>query len=217
VTEAEAVLVRISGALAARDWGRVDGALEGALQLPGVDRVAVEEALLQSYLFLGYPAALEGLGRWRTRLGGVREEAGQEPPRSGDPWSQWGERGEEVCARVYGDQYPRLCANIRSLHPDMESWMVTEGYGKVLGRPGLSLRMRELCIVAILAVIEAPRQLYSHLRGALRVGASVEEVTRTLELVAEGQPEGGRDLARAVWDDVRSRSVPPAVGGPVGG
>jgi len=217
VTEAEAVLVRISGALATRDWGRVDGALEGALRLPGVDRVAVEEALLQSYLFLGYPVALEGLGRWRTLLGGAREAAEEEPPRSGDLWAQWGERGEEVCARVYGDQYPRLRANIRSLHPDMESWMVTEGYGKVLGRPGLPLRMRELCIVAILAVIEAPRQLYSHLRGALRVGASVEEVARTLELVADVQPEAGRALARVVWEDVRSRSVPPMVDGPGNG
>ena len=49
--------------------------------------------------------------------------------------------------------------------------MLAEGYGKVLGRPGLALEVRELCIVAILAGQDAAPQLYAHLRGALNVGA----------------------------------------------
>jgi hypothetical protein len=50
--------------------------------------------------------------------------------------------------------------------------MIVEGYGKVLGRPGLDAGdVRELCIVALLAVAGRAAQLYSHLRGALNAGA----------------------------------------------
>jgi 4-carboxymuconolactone decarboxylase len=52
-----------------------------------------------------------------------------------DDAALWRARGQEVCRAVYGGQYPRLRENVRDLHPDMERWMVEEGYGKVLGRP----------------------------------------------------------------------------------
>ena len=52
------------------------------------------------------------------------------------------DRGEEVCRTVYGGQYEGLRRNVRDLHPDMERWMVVEGYGKVLGRPGLDPQRR---------------------------------------------------------------------------
>jgi len=37
--------------------------------------------------------------------------------------------------------------------------MVETGYGRVMGRPGLELRMRELCVVAVLAGMNVPAQL----------------------------------------------------------
>lgn len=75
--------------------------------------------------------------------------------------------------------------------------MVNEGYGKVLGRPGLPLVTRELCIAALLAALDAPRQLYSHLRGALNAGAPREAVEATLHAAAEVSPP---DVARRAWD-----------------
>ena len=53
-------------------------------------------------------------------------------------------RGEATCAAVYGPFYERLRLNIRALHPALDAWMIVEGYGKVLGRPGLDLARREL-------------------------------------------------------------------------
>ncbi len=81
--------------------------------------------------------------------------------------------------------------------------MVVEGYGKVLGRPGLSLMMRELCIVAILAVTGASKQLYAHLRGALNVGATPADVDAAL---AETEPflhDEGRTAVAALWRKVQ--------------
>lgn len=158
------------------------------------DPIEVEEALLQSYLFLGYPTALNGIRAWREATG--------EPalPPSVDDWDGWRKRGGQVCAQVYGGQYDRLRVNIAALHPDMERWMIAEGYGKVLGRPGLALWKRELCIVALLAPQDAEPQLYAHLRGALNAGAAVEVVDAAVTWL-----EGEGMRVEGVWARVRGR------------
>lgn len=84
--------------------------------------------------------------------------------------------------------------------------MVEEGYGKVLGRPGLSLLARELCIVALLTVLDVPRQLYSHLRGALNVGGTEEAVDAALEVGLQYAEPAARQRARETWVAVRART-----------
>lgn len=195
--ESQRALVAVSAALAARDEAGLERALNDAVQLAGA--VEVEEALLQSYLFLGYPAALHGLGVWR-RVSGL---AAAHAPAADQ--AVWAERGVETCARVYGGQYGRLRANIAALHPDMEQWMVTEGYGKVLGRPGLDLVTRELCVVALLAAQAAGPQLYSHLRGALNAGADEALVDEVVVMLKPGLPEGHGAVLERQWTAVRER------------
>lgn len=195
-------LVRLSAALAYRDPALVRGAMEDCLRLASLR--GTEEVILQSYLFLGYPAALNAFGLWREISGREAEEA------SPESWGDWSARGEGVCRQVYGGQYEGLRNNVRALHPDMERWMVVEGYGKVLGRPGLALPVRELCIVALLAVHGTPRQLHSHLRGALNTGAGIEQVEVSLEVAEEFLEGGPRAEARAVWDQVRNRWIQEA-------
>lgn len=188
-------LVRLSAAL--RSGGEpLRQAMREALPLPVR---YVEETLLQSYLFLGYPAALNGFGLWREVSGRAA------PAAAPDDSGSWGVRGAEVCRAVYGGSYPTLRENIRALHPDMERWMVEEGYGKVLGRPGLPLAVRELCIVGFLAVQGAPRQLHSHLRGALNTGAGVASVEAALECAATYQSAEMQAEGLEVWARVRTR------------
>ena len=110
-----------------------------------------------------------------------------------------------MCRRVYGTQYDGLRGNIAALHPDLDRWMVDEGYGRVLGRPGLPLVERELCIVGILTVLGTSRQLYAHLRGALRVGASPEEVAAAVGLALRYASADVEDIARRTLEDVVSR------------
>jgi 4-carboxymuconolactone decarboxylase len=192
-------LIRLSAALAARDSGCLSRALEEGACLE--DSVQVEEVILQSYLFLGYPMALNAFALWREISG---REAGEGVP---DEWTAWVERGEDVCRTVYGGQYEGLRLNIKALHPDMERWMVVEGYGKVLGRPGLDLATRELCIAALLAVLQMPRQLYSHLRGALSAGALPGEVEEALRRACIHLDDEGSAESWAVWDRVRARAL----------
>ena len=189
-------LIRLSSSLATGESEAIERALESCTECPQVE---VEETILQSYLFLGYPAALNAFAAWRW-VSGLDPVA----PVS-DDLEEWRARGAYVCRIVYGGQYPSLRENIRHLHPDMERWMVAEGYGKVLGRPGLSLPTRELCISAILAVMGAQTQLYSHLRGALNVGVPGGVVTKALEIAREYLDEaGGREMEES-WSRVLTR------------
>jgi alkylhydroperoxidase/carboxymuconolactone decarboxylase family protein YurZ len=75
----------------------------------------------------------------------------------------------------------------------------------VLGRAGLALRKRELCIVALLAAQPARDQLFSHLRGALLAGASEDEVEAVLDAVAGVLPIERASAAYATWQRVRTR------------
>jgi 4-carboxymuconolactone decarboxylase len=81
--------------------------------------------------------------------------------------------------------------------------MITDGYGKVLSRPGLELRLRELSIVVTCAVLEQDRQLHAHLHGALNAGATPGEVGEALALVSSTvPPEAARRFA-LLWNRVR--------------
>ncbi|HSG46201.1 MAG TPA: hypothetical protein VLA43_00175 [Longimicrobiales bacterium] len=190
-------LVRLSGALALGADQDLGPFLEEAARWAPAEEV--EEALLQSYLFLGYPAALNALAEWR------RVSGRDAPPEAPGGWDAWGSRGESVCREVYGRTYGDLRENISRLSPDMDRWMVVEGYGKVLGRPGMELWRRECCIAAILMVLGAAPQLRSHLRGALRTGTPPQVLDGVVQSVLGLVPPERQDRAREVWNEVRTR------------
>jgi 4-carboxymuconolactone decarboxylase len=120
---------------------------------------------------------------------------------------EWTKRGEETCARIYGDNYRKLRENIKELHPAMDLWMVTEGYGRTMARPGLDLLRRELCTVAQMAVLEAPRQLHSHLRGALHAGGSFEQVDGVLSVVNPLLSYDQWKKVKELWNGVKEAWV----------
>jgi 4-carboxymuconolactone decarboxylase len=190
-------LARASAALAASDAARLRHELEVAARTCEPDEV--EEILLQSYLFLGYPAALSAFGVWRDVSGRDASLSYDEPAFDST------ERGEALCRLVYGANYEALRRNVAGLHPALDRWMVAEGYGRVLGRPGASSALREACIVALLAVVDAPAQLHSHLRGALAVGVPAGDVEEVLNAVEEFMSEGARHRSREIWARVRER------------
>jgi 4-carboxymuconolactone decarboxylase len=143
----------------------------------------VEELVLQSYLFCGFPRALNAAREWR-RVSPTPAPTTDEA----EDFSlaeEWRERGELTCAAVYGRMYEKLRLNVRDLHPALDAWMVVEGYGKVLGRPGLDLARRELCIVAACAATGQDRQLHSHLHGTLNVGVSLAVLEQTIDALEE--------------------------------
>ena len=192
-------LVRLSATVAAGNEASVREQLLGVVDR--VDAVWIEEVLLQSYLFAGFPRALNGMRAWRRISGRVAALAAED----GGDVAQWRERGEQTCRLVYGSMYEPLRRNIRELHPELDEWMIVEGYGKVLSRPGLDLPRRELCIVAACAASGQDRQLHSHLHGSLNVGAAPQVVTETIEAIASMLDPAHLVSARLLWARVQGK------------
>ena len=194
-------LIRAAAVIAAGDELAVRAALANASAT--VKNEWIEELILQSYLFCGFPRALNAMREWRRLT--------NEPPVSfADTRSvaEWRRRGEETCRLVYGEMYERLRVNIRDLHPELDEWMIVEGYGKVLSRPGLDLARRELCIVAACAASKQDRQLHSHLHGALNVGVAANVITEALDALAQDVPASGIATAKLLWRRVQGQADP---------
>ena len=195
------LLVRLSVCVARNDWEGVEHVLH-ALKSSRLDPVAVDEAILQLYLFVGFPATLTTARLWRDMSDHSRPDDDRaSPPRT---LITWAERGERLCREIYGSAYEQLRHNVSRLHPALDDWMVLEGYGKVLGRPGLDLGDRELCIIGVLASGGWREQLHSHLRGALRCDVPEEWVEQALEIGLESANAATANDLRELWLNVRS-------------
>ena len=159
----------------------------------------VEELLLQTYLFAGFPRALNAMREWR------RVQPAPVVDRESIDSEQQQADGEATCSAVYGAMYDRLRENIRALHPQLDDWMINEGYGKVLSRPGLDLQRRELCIVAACAADDQDRQLHSHLRGALNVGVAPSVVSSAIDALADLLGSDRAQSVRLLWGRVQGK------------
>jgi len=128
-------------------------------------------------LYAGFPAAIEYLRALAAGTPAIRERTIARG-RASNPGGARAirARGERLCARVYGPEYRRLRSFMRALSPELDAWMIEDGYGRTLSRPGLSAVERELVTVAALAALGWERQLDAHRRGAARVGARPAEV-----------------------------------------
>ena len=105
---------------------------------------------------------------------------------------------------VLMDSEPEF-AVIRRLHPALDEWMIVEGYGKVLSRPGLDLPRRELCIIAACIAARQDRQLHSHLHGAVNAGAAPATVDAALVAVRDVVPDGAIVSATLLWNRVKGK------------
>jgi 4-carboxymuconolactone decarboxylase len=212
-------LVRLSAVVTAGTEADVRSAL-AACNAAATSDVWIEELILQSYLFAGFPRALNAAREWRKArgvsqgdsqgdsYGDSQGEAAARSPNIDDiapSLDGWRERGEATCATVYGRFYEKLRANIAGLHPALDDWMIVDGYGKVLGRPGLDLARRELCIIAACVAAGQDRQLHSHLHGALHAGAAAEAITDTLSALYGVVDAGAAGGARMLWARVRGK------------
>src|SRR6266516_1837165 len=203
---ATTALVRLAAAVAEGDVSELQERLAAA-QGAGVPPLWIDELLLQSMLVVGYPLTLVAFGVWREVAGPTAKGGHAAEPLAHEEWQAWADRGAAVCRAVYGRAYHKLLLNLRALHPALEDLVLVDAYGKVIGRPGLDMKRRELCTVAAIAVLGTAQQLHSHLRGALNVGASREEVEAVLTVIDEDLDPVHRQRAHEQWADVKERKL----------
>ena len=197
-----AALVRVALALGNGSQDELASRMRAARDA-GVSAEWLEELLLNAVLLVGFPRTLIAAAALRTVQpvsGGLGDATDY------DRWPDWQARGEATCRQVYGRNYDKLRENVRALHPALEAWVMTDGYGRIISRPALPLKLRELCTIAALVPQNAPMQIHSHFRGALNNGASPGEIEDVLELAASWP---GNDswlgAVRAQWAAVRGK------------
>lgn len=96
-------------------------------------------------------------------------------------------KGAEVLERLFGWK-----VDPKSTGDDFSRVTIGNLFGDVWSRPGLELRDRSMITVAALIVLGRENELRIHLRGALRVGISREQI---LEMILQLAHYGGWPIA----------------------
>ncbi|MFC2102970.1 carboxymuconolactone decarboxylase family protein [Bacteroidota bacterium] len=180
----EDLLPLVCAAAALRDEKKLRGFILAGKE-KGIKDIELYESLLQNYLFTGYPTAMISLKI-------LNEYIANDKNQLIESWNlnTYRERGTKNCKKVYGRKFNKLINNVKSFSPELSDWLLLEGYGKVMGRKGLSLRKRELNNVSVLTSLKFEDQLYSHINGALRTGSSPEQIGAVISnLKIFGNPE----------------------------
>jgi len=128
-----------------------------------LDEEAIEEAILQTLLFAGFPKTIEALKQLRLHFPVKHGAKHVEDHR---------QAGEETSQIIYGKYHSKLKKVMDELHPDLTRWMIEDGYGRVLSRSGLPLQEREISVLASLMTSGMINQFRAHVRGALYAGVS---------------------------------------------
>jgi 3-oxoadipate enol-lactonase / 4-carboxymuconolactone decarboxylase len=111
--------------------------------------------------------------------------------------------GEATRRAVLGDAHvDRATAHTSEFTAPFQDFLSRYAWGEVWTRPALPRRERSLITLAVLTALGAEHELAMHVRGALRNGASPEEIREVLlhTAVYAGLPRANR--AFAIADDV---------------
>ncbi len=147
---------------------------------------AWRETVLQVHVFAGFPRLVEAYGVLAEVGGlGAREPGEESAGEDAESLSAEHARGRALFERIYASDSSRVRAMLEGYHQDFASWIEGHAYGRVLARPGLAGDRRELLAVVALAALGQDRQLASHARGSLRLGATSSELVQALDVVAD--------------------------------
>ena len=103
------------------------------------------------------------------------------------------ERGMDVLRKMGRES---LMMNQKALYPDMYEMSVGHLFGDVWGRPGLSLRDRQLVTLAANIALCRPSGNHSHYLSAMHLGITKEEICEVM--IQVGHYAGWPTLSNAV-------------------
>jgi 4-carboxymuconolactone decarboxylase len=188
-------------AAAARGRSEAVGQSVGRAFDGGCSRAEIREALLVHSLFAGFPRTLDALsaaaGALADRDPHLPAAEPDLPAEDGPRRALFRERGDRLFSRVYGAGAAVVLERLRALDPELPDWVLEDAYGKVLARPVLSAAERERLAVVLLAAQGLRNQLRGHVLGALRCGATRDQVEASLAAAADHLEAEDLALARS--------------------
>ena len=122
---------------------------------------------------------------------------------------EWFEKGLKARKEVVGPEYvERAFKEADAFGMPMQELVTEYCWGWLWNRPGLERKTRSMLNLAMLAVLNRPAELKSHVRGALRNGCTKEEISEVLlqAAVYGGVPVGMSSfaLAREVFKEIEA-------------
>jgi len=91
------------------------------------------------------------------------------------------EKGWKKFVEIHGPVAKATVNSLQDISPELGRFVTEFAFGNIYSRPGLNLKTRQLLTIASLATLgTAPLQLKSHIKGALNVGCTKQEIVETL-------------------------------------
>jgi len=94
--------------------------------------------------------------------------------------------GVKIVNEVNGEGASKgLEAAFKSVSPDMADYIIRYGFGEIYNRKGIDFKTKELLIIASLTTqANAKSQLKSHIKAALNLGVTPDEISETMILLS---------------------------------
>jgi 4-carboxymuconolactone decarboxylase len=93
------------------------------------------------------------------------------------------DRGLGSMRAIFGPEIDSALQGLAATSPDLARCLVEFPFGDIYPRPGLDVKTREMLTVAALTVLGYPQpELREHIRGALNVGSTRDEI---LEIILQ--------------------------------
>ena len=91
------------------------------------------------------------------------------------------EKGWKKFEKIHGPVAKATVASLKDICPDLGRFVTEFAFGDIYSRPGLDLKTRQLLTIASLTTLgSAPLQLKSHIKGALNVGCTRQEIVEAI-------------------------------------
>lgn len=186
------VCARLAAAHAAGDQAALADELRAA-HAAGIEWDTCYEVLLQLVAYTGYPRTLNALATFRDVSGVAAEEQPSEPWET-HATAVWPERGAAVFHALWPGH--ALADSVRPLSPELAEWVVNDDFGRIFGRPGLTLVEREAAVLGSLVGQGTTPQLRSHRLAFLAVGGDDATIDTIVSGLADIVPSSALDSAR---------------------
>lgn len=193
------ILTEVSAAIASDDFILIENKIK-KYKKNLMPAIKLYECILQSYLFCGFPAAIESLKIFKKYFSDFVL------PKSNYNLAKFRNSGKINCKLIYKKNYKKLIENMNYFSPDLKEWMIIEGYGKVLNRKRLSLLEREYVNVSILCTRLYVNQLHSHMKGCIHLGANIDDLTELLMTIKNKINEDNFNKALQLIEKLKDKS-----------
>jgi len=116
-------------------------------------------------------------------------------------------RGLKNLEKIHPEAGKALMEHLKDIAPDLGRYVVEFPYGDIYGREGLDLKSREIATVAALTALgDTEPELKDHIKGALNVGCTKQEIIEIIIQMAvyAGFPRAinGINAAKDVFEEL---------------